>query len=114
MTKQKVEQWFIEATELLEIDIQEVSNLKLLDGLALNMLKKEDWIRRSPEYGDILFNMWRKDQLLLLRTGRIKEYDESESINVLPTASSWRSSKSLASSQKGVPELGAKMKRCFH
>ena len=68
LTTQKIQEWFIRATETLEIDIQEVSNFKSLDGLALSMLGKEDWIRRSPEYGDILFNMWRKDRLLLLRT----------------------------------------------
>ena len=45
-----------------------MSNFKSLNGLALNMLQKEDWIRRSPEYGDILFNMWQNDQ------GRAKEY----------------------------------------
>ena len=66
--KQKIQQWFEKVTEKLEIDIQEVSNFKSLNGLALNMLQKEDWIRRSPEYGDILFNMWQDDQ------GRAKEY----------------------------------------
>jgi hypothetical protein len=68
LTKQKIQQWFTIATETLEIDIQEVSTLKSLNYSALNMLAKEDWIRRSPTYGDILFNMWQKDQLMLTKT----------------------------------------------
>ncbi len=76
LTKEKVQQWFEKAIETLEIDIQEVSNLKLLNGKALNMLEKEDWIRRSPSYGDILFNMWQKDQQTFTETDRTKEHDE--------------------------------------
>ena len=86
MTKQKIQQWFEKVTEKLEIDIQEVSNFRSLNGLALNMLQKEDWIRRSPEYGDILFNMWQDDQFGFPKTGGIKEYDKGESLDVFPTA----------------------------
>ena len=62
LTKQKIQQWFKKAADQLEIDIQEVSKFMSFNGLALNMLQKEDWIRRSPDYGDILFNMWQKYQ----------------------------------------------------
>jgi hypothetical protein len=62
LTRMRIQLWFKKATQTLEVDIQKVSNLKSLNGLALNMLQKEDWIRRSPDCGDILFNMWQEDQ----------------------------------------------------
>ena len=85
-TKEKIQQWFEKVTQKLEIDIQEVSHFKSLNGLALNNLKKEDWLRRSPNYGDILFNMWQDDQHVFPKTGGIKENDKGELIDVLPTA----------------------------
>jgi hypothetical protein len=41
------------------------------------MLEKEDWIRRSSDFGDIVFNMWQKDQqTLFTETGGNKKRDE--------------------------------------
>ena len=61
-TQQKVQHWFENAAKMLELNITEVSNLKCLNFKVLNILKKEDWLRRSPSFGDALFNMWQKDQ----------------------------------------------------
>jgi hypothetical protein len=72
----KVQQWFKNATEILEINIQEVSNLKSLDYKALNVLKKENWKKMSPDYGHILFNMWQKDQRSSAKTVGTEEYHE--------------------------------------
>lgn len=41
-----------------EIDEREVSKLRLQNGKGLNMLLKEEWKERSPNYGDVLFRMW--------------------------------------------------------
>ena len=76
LTKQEVQNWFGKAAETLQIDIQEVSNFKSLNGKALIMLKKEDWIRRSPNFGDILFNMWGENQHTITETDGNKECDE--------------------------------------
>ena len=72
LTKQEVQHWFKNAAEKFEIDIQQLSKLKTLNGKALQMLKKEDWIKRSPDFGDILFNMWQEDS----ETGGNKKRDE--------------------------------------
>ena len=76
LTKQEVQNWFGKAAETLERDIQDVSNFKSLNGKALGTLKKEDWIRRSPDFGDILFNMWQEDPQKFTETGGNKECDE--------------------------------------
>ena len=72
-TEQKVQHWFEDAAEMFNISITEVSNLKCLNYKALNILKKEDWLRRSPNFGDILFNMWQED-----RGAITKEKDEGK------------------------------------
>ena len=67
----KVQEWFVKSTEILEIDILDVSNLMSSDVKTLNLLEKEDWKREIPVYGHILFNMWQKD-----KSGLEEEHDE--------------------------------------
>jgi hypothetical protein len=84
LTKQQIQEWFERIAELLEIDIQEVSYFESLNYLALNTLQKDDWIRRSPCYGDILFNMWQKDQPFFTKAAGTKERDEGIQLMFCP------------------------------
>ena len=43
-----------------EIDEVEISSLKGQNGKALETLQKDDWIRRSPNHGDVFFIQWQK------------------------------------------------------
>ena len=72
-TAKKVEHWFENAASMLGINITEVENLKCLNFKGLNILKKDDWLRRSPNYGDVLFNIWQED-----RGSVTKEKDEGK------------------------------------
>lgn len=60
----------------LQIEEHEVSFLKEKNGAALESLTKEDWIRRSANHGDILFNQWQK----LKERHVTKKTDEDDAI----------------------------------
>jgi len=52
--------WINEVCEMYEIDEADVSKLKTLSGAGLNHLQRQDWIERSPNQGDLFFNLWVK------------------------------------------------------
>lgn len=52
--------WINEVCEMYEIDEADVSKLKTLSGAGLNQLERQDWIERSPNQGDLFFNLWTK------------------------------------------------------
>ena len=52
--------WTNEVCEMYEIDEADVSKLKTLSGAGLNQLQRQDWIERSPNQGDLFFNLWTK------------------------------------------------------
>lgn len=43
-----------------EIDENEVSKLKSLNGKGLDRLSKENWIGRSENHGDLFFDLWQE------------------------------------------------------
>lgn len=79
--------WINEVCEMYEIDEADVSKLKTLSGAGLNHLQRQDWIERSPNQGDLFFNLWAK---------LIKKSQEAD---VSETSKSPR-----ASPRKGTPE----------
>lgn len=54
----QVIQWIEEVCESYEIDEGDVSKLKTLSGAGLMKLKRQDWKERSPNQGDLFFNLW--------------------------------------------------------
>lgn len=52
--------WIHDVCKLCEIDEDEVSMLKTLSGAGLNELSRNDWIKRSPNQGDMFFTLWSK------------------------------------------------------
>lgn len=64
--------WINEVCEMYEVDEADVSKLKTLSGAGLNQLQRQDWIERSPNQGDLFFNLWTK----LIKTSQ--EADVSE------------------------------------
>ena len=58
--KVQVITWINEVCEIYEIDEADVSKLKTLSGAGLNQLERQDWIERSPNQGDLFFNLWSK------------------------------------------------------
>lgn len=59
-SKQQVANWVSLKCEECEIDENEVSKLKSLNGKGLDRLSKESWIGRSKDYGDLFFDMWQE------------------------------------------------------
>ena len=59
-TKLQVAKWIDSICDEYEIDKEEVADLKRSNGKGLDLLDKEDWIRRSPTQGDLLFKLWRQ------------------------------------------------------
>jgi len=45
---------------MLRIDEADVLKLKALSGAGLNQLQRQDWIEKSPNQGDLFFNLWAK------------------------------------------------------
>jgi len=43
---------------MYEIDEADVSKLKTVSGAGLDRLQRQDWIDRSPNQGDLFFNLW--------------------------------------------------------
>lgn len=43
---------------MYEIDETDVSKLKTISGAGLMKLKRQDWKERSPNQGDLFFNLW--------------------------------------------------------
>lgn len=56
--KAQVVQWINEVCEIYEIEEDDVSKLKTLSGGGLMKLKRQDWMERSPNQGDLFFNLW--------------------------------------------------------
>ena len=52
--------WINEVCEMYEIEEADVSKLKTTSGAGLNQLKRQDWIERSPNQGDLFYNLWDK------------------------------------------------------
>ena len=50
--------WIETICEDYEIEKDDVSKLMSMNGKGLNKLREKDWIRRSPEQGEVLFLMW--------------------------------------------------------
>lgn len=55
-----MEKWINDVCKLCGIDEGEVSMLKTLSGPGLNALNRTDWIKRSPNQGEIFFKLWSK------------------------------------------------------
>ena len=58
--KQQVANWVSIKCKEFEIDENEVSKLKCLNGKGLDRLSKENWIRRSENHGDLFFDLWQE------------------------------------------------------
>lgn len=56
--KARVVRWINKICEDYEIDDDDVSKLKTLSGPGLMKLKRQDWIERSPNQGDLFHNLW--------------------------------------------------------
>lgn len=52
--------WINKVCELCQADEADVSKLKAFSGAELNFLQRQDWIERSPNQGDLFFNLWTK------------------------------------------------------
>ena len=87
--------WINEVCETYEIDEADVSKLKTVSGAGLDRLQRQDWIDRSPNQGDLFFNLWAD----LIKNSQ--ETDVSETIKSPP-----------ASPRKGKPE-GSKFQNTF-
>lgn len=59
-SKQQVANWVSLKCKECEIDENEVSKLKSLNGKGLDRLSKESWIGRSKNCGDLFFDMWQE------------------------------------------------------
>ena len=57
-TRAQVKNWFANICKDLDIEEEKVSQFTSMGGKGLNLLLKEEWLRRSPEVGDLLFRMW--------------------------------------------------------
>ena len=51
-------EWILKVCLEFEIDEDQVSLLKNQNGKGLDILPKDDWIRRSPNHGDTFFKKW--------------------------------------------------------
>lgn len=58
--KAQVVAWINEVCEMYEIEEAHVSKLKTLSGDGLNQLERQDWKERSPNQGDLFYNLWVK------------------------------------------------------
>ena len=60
--KQQVAEWISSVCDELDItdNVDELSSLKNQNGKGLNLLLKEDWIRRCPNHGDLFYIQWEK------------------------------------------------------
>ncbi|XP_028397256.1 uncharacterized protein LOC114521065 isoform X2 [Dendronephthya gigantea] len=59
-TKAEVVKWIDSICDEYEIEKEEVVDLKRSNGKGLDLLKKEDWLRRSPTQGDMLYELWKQ------------------------------------------------------
>ena len=71
-----MQRWFEKTNQILEIDIQQVSDLMSLDFNEVDMLEKGEWQTISPVFGHVLFNLWQKDQQTFAETNGVKEHHE--------------------------------------
>ena len=58
--KAQVASWIEGVCKEFEIDEEDASKLKTLSGAGLVHLKRQDWLERSPNQGDLFFNLWTK------------------------------------------------------
>lgn len=58
-TKLQVAKWIDSICDEYEIDEKEVINVKQANGKGLDLLDKDDWLRRSPTQGDLLYQLWK-------------------------------------------------------
>lgn len=79
--KAQVVAWINEVCEMYEIDEADVAKLKTLSGAGLNQLQRQDWIERSPNQGDLFFNLWTK----LMKNSQ-EEADVSETTKSPPAS----------------------------
>ena len=86
--KSQVVQWFKSMCDKYEIDEEDISGLMMLNGEGLNELKdKDDWIRRSPKQGDLMYNLWRKLNAEFLKQETLspltdEKVDSHEDVNI--------------------------------
>lgn len=59
-TKLQVAKWIDSICDDYEMDKEEVIDLKKANGRGLDTLDKEDWLRRSPTQGDLLYKLWKQ------------------------------------------------------
>ena len=50
--------WVEQMCNEYELDKQDIASFQKLSGAALHRLKRSDWIERSSEQGDVLYNLW--------------------------------------------------------
>lgn len=53
-------EWIDSICDDYEIDKEEVVDLKRSNGKGLNLLDKDDWLRRSRTQGDLFYKLWRQ------------------------------------------------------
>ena len=75
-TKAQVVKWIDGICDEYEIEKEEVIDLKKSNGKGLDLLKKEDWLRRSPVHGDMLYELWKQ-----LKTQRSHDSPKQQGID---------------------------------
>ena len=57
-TQDQVEDWLVNICKDYELDEVVISLFASMNGKLLNKLLKEQWLSRSPDLGDVLFDLW--------------------------------------------------------
>ena len=71
-------EWIDSICDDYEIDKEEVADLKRSNGKGLNLLDKDDWLRRSRTQGDLLYKLWRQ-----LKTEKSSDVGESQKQGII-------------------------------
>lgn len=88
--------WVDKVSTTFEIAEADVIKLKMLNGAGLQLLKKEDWIRRSPNQGDLFYNLW------------VELVGGKEPITTMPSAAAAKQETSVHVGRK-TPEIEGKI-----
>ena len=57
-TKDQVKDWLVNICKDYELDEVVISQFASMNGKLLNKFLKEQWLSRSPDLGDVLFDLW--------------------------------------------------------
>jgi hypothetical protein len=72
-TRGQVTQWIDSIRDEYELDEEEVADLRKANGKGLEMLDKDDWLRRSPAQGDLFYKLWKQ-----LKVGKSSDGEDSQ------------------------------------